>query len=273
MASVDARSPFPSKSAALAHYRDVIEPQLRGEPVPAPELTLAELVEVYLERHGGTVRPRTIETLRKRLAYAVAAFGETPLRDLERMSGEIAGWRTRLPERSPYGVLQALRQALEASCRWGYMTRNPAKLAGRNPQPSPRPVRVYTAEEIEAIAAELAPMYRPLPAFAAATGLRPEEWQALERRDIDRNAGVLSVRRTISSGEVVELAKTGRSRRQVPLSGRALEALDGLHRGSIRHTCSPPVEAVHSTCTTSVVGSGGRPSRHPGSGSQPGSMT
>jgi integrase len=69
------------------------------------------------------------------------------------------------------------------------------------------------------------PAYRPLPAFAAATGLRPEEWQVLERREIDRTGGVLSVRRTISSGEVVELAKTGRSRRQVPLSERALAAL------------------------------------------------
>jgi integrase len=50
----------------------------------------------------------------------------------------------------------------------------------------------------------------------------------LERRDIDRAAGVLAVRRTISSGEVVELAKTGRSRRQVPLSERALAALDDI---------------------------------------------
>jgi hypothetical protein len=89
------KSPFPSKSAALAHYRDVIEPQLRGEPGPMPELTLAEFVLIYLERHGATVRPRTSETLRKRLSYAVTAFGDTPLRDLERMSGEIAGWRGR----------------------------------------------------------------------------------------------------------------------------------------------------------------------------------
>jgi hypothetical protein len=51
------KSPFPSKSAAVAHYRDVIEPELRGEAAPLPELTLAELVEVYLERHASTVRP------------------------------------------------------------------------------------------------------------------------------------------------------------------------------------------------------------------------
>jgi integrase len=67
-----------------------------------------------------------------------------------------------------------------------------------------------------------------LPAFAAATGLRPEEWQAIERRDVDRAAGVLSVARTVSSGTVVELAKTARSRRQVPLTQRASAALDQL---------------------------------------------
>jgi integrase len=68
----------------------------------------------------------------------------------------------------------------------------------------------------------------PLPAFAAATGLRPEEWQALERRDVDRTAGVLSVVRTVSSGEVVPIGKTGGSVRQVPLSKRAIGALDSL---------------------------------------------
>src|SRR5215217_4995042 len=81
------KSPFPSKSAALAHYRDVIEPELRGDPVPTSVLTLAELVEVYIERHGATVRPRTILTLRERLRYAVDAYGDVALRDLERMSG------------------------------------------------------------------------------------------------------------------------------------------------------------------------------------------
>ena len=47
------KSPFPSKTAALAHYRDVIEPQLRGEPAPLPELTLRRVrATLYLERHG-----------------------------------------------------------------------------------------------------------------------------------------------------------------------------------------------------------------------------
>ncbi len=149
------------------------------------------------------------------------------------MSGELASWMATLSEGSRYGIVQALRQTLEAAVRWGNMTRNPAKLAGKNRQPSPRTVRAYTTGELEAIAAELSPSYEPLPAFAAATGLRPEEWAALERRDVDRTAGHINVRRTVSEDEngrrlVVELAKTSTSRRQVPLSQRALAALDDV---------------------------------------------
>jgi integrase len=90
---------------------------------------------------------------------------------------------------------------------WGHRTRRPTRPCCLEP---------------------LSPAYRPLPAFAAATGLRPEEWQALERRDLDRAGGIVHVRRTVSSGEVVDLAKTRASRRQVPLSPRALAAVDGL---------------------------------------------
>jgi integrase len=222
------KSPFPSKSAALRYHRDVVEPQLRGEAAPLPELTLAELVEVYLERHAASVRPRTITTLRERLRHAIAAFGDVPLRDLERMSGDLASWQARLPGRSRYGIVQALRQTLGAAVRWGYMTSNPAKLAGRNPQPSPRSVRAFSRDELEALAVELSPVYRPLPLFAAATGLRPEEWQALERRDVDRGPRLLNVVRTVSGGEIVELGKTAGARRQVPLSTRAEAALDAI---------------------------------------------
>src|SRR5829696_2490831 len=144
------------------------------------------------------------------------------------MSGEIAAWQATLPDRSRYGIVGALRQTLGGAVRWGYMAANPAVLAGRNRQPAPRPVRAFSRDELEAIAAELHPAYAPLPVFVAATGLRPEEWQALERRDIDRRAGALTVARTVSSGEVVQLGKTTRSRRQVPLSRRALAALDAI---------------------------------------------
>lgn len=222
------KSPFPTKSAALKWYRDVVEPQLRDEHPATPDLTLSEFVAIYLERHAVGVRMRTITTLRDRLKHATRAFGDVPLRELENMPDDIAGWQARLPERAGHGIVSALRQTLDAAVRWKRMNSNPAKLAGRNPKPPVRTVRAYTRNEVDAIALELSAIYRPLPAFAAATGLRPEEWQALERRDIDRGAGVVHVRRTVSSGDVVELAKTSASRRQVPLSPRALAALDAM---------------------------------------------
>jgi integrase len=217
-----------TKNEALAHFRDVITPRLRGEPEQLPELTLNELVDLYLDRHAAAVRKKTIDTLDERLRYATRAYGETQLHDLERMAGELADWQAKLPERSRYGIASALRQALAAGVRWGHLSVNPAKLAGKNPQPAPRPVRPYTLAELDAISLELSKRYQPLPAFAAASGLRPEEWAALERRDIQRSAGLLTVSRTVSDGDVVELGKTSRSRRQVPLSGRALAALDDL---------------------------------------------
>lgn len=222
------KSPFPSRSAALTHYREIIEPTLRGEAEPMPDVTLTAFVNLYLGRHGVNVRPRTIATLRERLRHAERGFGDVSLRELANMTDEIAAWRVRQPEGVRYARLNALRQVLAAATRWGYMPSNPAVDAGPNRQPAPRTVRAFSRAELESIAAELSPSYAPLPTFAAATGLRPEEWQALERRDVDRTAGVLSVRRTVSSGEVVELGKTNRSRRQVPLTRRALDALDAL---------------------------------------------
>jgi site-specific recombinase XerD len=219
---------FPTKTAALDHYRHAIEPALNGVAVTQPDVTLSVFVETYLDRHAATRRPRTIKTLRERLARATEAYGEIHLRELERMSGEIADWHAKLPERSRYGIMQALRQALEAAVRWELMSRNPAKLAGRNPQPPPRPIRVFDLAELDAIAVEMSPAYRPLPRFVASTGMRPEEWAVVERRDVDRRAGHVNVARTLSDGQVVELGKTSRSRRQIPLTRRALAALDEI---------------------------------------------
>jgi integrase len=86
----------------------------------------------------------------------------------------------------------------------------------KNPQPAPRGIRIYTDAEIKKLAGELGTTYGPMIRFAAATGLRPDEWARLERRDLDKRRRVLSVRGT----------KTARARREVPLTRTALEAVD-----------------------------------------------
>ena len=72
------------------------------------------------------------------------------------------------------------------------------------------------ARGVDALETELGPRFGPLVVFAAETGLRPSEWAALERRHVDRARRVLTVHGT----------KTRGSRREVPLTLRAIAALD-----------------------------------------------
>jgi integrase len=199
-----------------------------ADPCGAEGCVSAEHVDRYLDVHAATRDPNTIRVLRERLRRPVAAFGDRQLRELERMAGDLATWQTTLPERSRYGVMQALRQTLATAVRWGDMERNPAKLAGSNPPPPPRGVQTFTIDEITKIESELGPIYGPMIRFAAATGMRPEEWIALERQDVDRVAGVVRVVRTHVEGVSKPYAKTSASVREVPLSGLALSALDAV---------------------------------------------
>jgi integrase len=64
--------------------------------------------------------------------------------------------------------------------------------------------------------------------FAAETGLRTHEWTAVERRDLDRSGPAIAVVRRVVDGQHVPYPKTERSRRRVPLTARALAALDTL---------------------------------------------
>ena len=254
---------FASKTDALNHFRDVIEPDLRGVPTPRRDLALRELVDTWLERHGAVAKPATIATVRWRMRRPLEQFGDTTLTDLERMTDEIAGFAAGLPDRFRYSVMSAFRQTCAAGIRYGYMTQNPAKLSGKNPAPPPRSVRVFTPVELAALCAEFDTRGAAAITFAAATGLRPSEWAHVERRDVDRTRRILTVRGT----------KTTRSRREVPLTTAALVALDSL----VARLDSPYVFAGPKgspfNVTTSDGANGTRPSSRRGSRSRRGCTT
>lgn len=176
---------FPSKTEALNHYRDVVEPGLDGRD-PRADLTLSELADLYLERHALVRGDRTIRTLRARLRRPLKDYGDTRLEELETMASDLAQWRSTLPPAFAYQVFSTLRQVLAAGVRWRYLSANPAVDAGANPKPRSRQIRVLTLTEIDALDVELGKRYGPITPFGAATGLRPSEWASLERRDINR---------------------------------------------------------------------------------------
>jgi integrase len=217
------RGGFASEQAAAEALEGALE-RLRREQglVEAPRLS--ELVDVYLAQHDG--EPETVAKLRWLLAKAVSSFGDRRISHLR--PAEIAAWRMTIPAGHRFEATQALRQVLARAVSWRLIDANPAKQGVDNPQrrrTEKRPFESWT--ELEALATELGPRYGPLVLFAAATGLRPGEWIALEHRDIDRDARVVYVRRAYRNGRV-KVPKTEASIRAVPLQTIALAALERL---------------------------------------------
>jgi integrase len=216
------RGGFASERDAAEALERELE-RMRREHRVSGSLTFAELVQAYLEQHE--VDPVTIEKLRWLLGKAVAVFGDRPIGELR--SQEIAAWRIALSPGYRFDATQALRQVLARAVLWGLIDVNPAKRGVDNPSLRRREQRPFESwAEIDAVAANLASRYRPMVIFAAATGLRPAEWLALERRDIDRQARVVYVRRSFTKGRL-KCTKTEASVRAVPLQAIALDAIEG----------------------------------------------
>ena len=217
------RGGFKSEQAAIEALERALE-RLQRERGLVEAPPLRELVDVYLAQHDG--EPETVEKLRWLLGKAVGTFGHRRISHLR--PAEIAAWRMTIPAGHRFEATQALRQVLARAVSWGLIDVNPAKQGIDNPQRRRTEKWPFESwDELEALATELGPRYGPLVLFAAATGLRPGEWIALEHRDIDREAGVLYVRRAYRNGRI-KWPKTEASVRAVPLQTIALAALERL---------------------------------------------
>jgi len=215
----------------------------------------------YLVQHD--TEPETIEKLRWLLSKATARFGELPIGELA--PADIAAWRMTIPYGHRFEATQALRQTLARAVSWGMLNSNPAKQGVENrqrPRIEQRPFESW--DDLRALADRLGRRLGPLVLFAAATGLRPSEWLALELRDIGRESRVVYVRRAYRNGRI-KCPKTDASFRAVPLQAIALEALDALPGRNGSALVSLPRAAATSTYTTSATATGSPPSARLGS--------
>lgn len=218
------RGGFRSEADARAALERALEKHRRRRGV-GRRLTLAQFADEYFAQHE--VSPVTLAKLRFLLSRAVRAFGDDYLDELDPV--EISAWRMTVPSGYRFEATQALRQVLARAVVWGMLDVNPAKQGVENPQRRRTEKRPFESwERLEALADRLGPRLGPMALFAAATGMRPGEWVALEHRDIDRIGRVAYVNRSFGKGRLTT-PKTEASIRAVPLQARAaLAALDQL---------------------------------------------
>jgi hypothetical protein len=100
------------------------------------------------------------------------------------------------PERSRYNIMRVLRQTLEAAVRWGYMGKNPAKLAGR-------PGAAFALNALDALSARLdTPLLFPAPegGLLNLDNWRRRQWgPAVEAAGVRTPARIYDLRSTFAS--------------------------------------------------------------------------
>jgi len=153
------------------------------------------------QRHGSwsgrsSVRGRASDTKACRL-YILPAFGNGTLADIKEAS--IRRWRHNLlgegvGEPTVAKSYRVLRAILNTAVDDGLIRRNPCRVRGAGNDSSPeRPVP--TIEEVYAVADAVPTRYRAFVLLGTFASLRFGELAALRRRDIDLDAGIVSVRR------------------------------------------------------------------------------
>ena len=224
---------FRTEREALEHGNARLEETLalrRGDRIPVSNRpqTIDELLDVFLEKKAATWASLTTKKNMRQLRPARKTFGDRHPDSLNRL--EIEDWRDTLAAGARYNVFRSFRQALTWAHERGLTDHEPS--AGiKNPKRKRherKPIIPFeTWTEVDAIVDELDERYAAIPVFAVGTGLRPEEWIALERSDIDREARLIRVCKRYTDGKIEQGTKTV-PERFVPLRARVLAALDAV---------------------------------------------
>ncbi len=203
-------------------------------------VTLAEFVERWLEDAAQRVRSQTLHWYASRLRrWVLPALGHRRLRDLTPLDLQelYRGLRSRgLSPTVVRHVHTCLRAVLRQAVKWSVLPADPTSQV-KPPRLERREVRVLSPQEARRFleAAREDPAW-PLWLLLLETGMRPSEALALRWEDVDLEARVVRVRRSlVRVGRTFrfEEPKTPKARRSIPISEALARELDG-HRQRVQ---------------------------------------
>lgn len=215
--------------------------KLNGQLVPKTPLTVGVFLETWFAKHG-EIEESTREGYRNELNHLISALGTIRLADLRvehirdfvadafKSGNQVTGGP--LSGKSVRNRIALLYAALKAAEDENKVVAGLRKPVMRKGRAAPRPLEVLTRGEAQAWLRLSADTQDGLAvALALCTGVRRGELLALRRCDVDLDARVLTVRRSVwwRRGQPLwKTPKTANSLRAIELQDRLVELL-GRH--------------------------------------------
>ncbi len=224
-----------TKTDAIAELRALQTDYSRGEEhrSPAAAVTVTELVADFIRHMRSRVgdpdakrrrAPRTVEHYEYVIGrYALPVIGTTPaadvsVRDIRRVLDTMAA--RKLSPSTRTGTMTALSAAFRYGVKQGAVERNVVRDLDRDDRPGSARLsepRYLTLDEVLRLLAAMGDTFRPVAATCAYAGLRASEALGLRWRDVDLEAGTLTVTGQLGTmGERIP-AKTAASAATVPM--------------------------------------------------------
>ena len=216
-----------SKLAAAIAERD------SGLVYDSGNTTVGEYLGEWLSSVRGTVRQRTWKRTEEVVRlHLVPVLGRTRLDKLNALQLQ-ALYRSKLDSglsaRTVRMIHTTLHKALKQAVRWSLIPRNVSE-AVDPPRERATEVRPLDERQVKGLLlAARGERFEALYVLAVNTGLRSGELLGLRWEDVDLQAGIVRVRRTVFSGRI-EAPKTSKGKRSVRLPRMSVEALRRIPR-------------------------------------------
>lgn len=236
-----ARSGFDTKAEALEAMSDLQQSARAGTVVDPSKLTVSDYLAQWLKAYKAEVRAGTWTAAEGHVRnYIKPRIGDYPLQSLTRtvvrgmyaelrVNGAVRGKDKGLSEKTVHNVHLTLHRALKDAVKDKLIVSNPADSAHKLPTSSRPQIKSWNTDELRvflgrAAGERLFPLFR----LAAYTGMRRGELAGLRWREVDLDAGTVTVsRQRVKTGDGVGVGrpKTKRGERTLDVDPETVRVL------------------------------------------------